>query len=103
MTHYYSLSHIPPTSHTSQSDFDKHLERAEAVKTVTTSPSSIPAAAAPRGNLNGPDVLQEASLLYKKQDLSLKDGQTIKYVCVLGVVHDGVVVACDCQNGTHSL
>lgn len=65
--------------HLPQSDFDKHLERAEAVKTVATSPASVPAAGPPPpGSLNGRDVLQEASVLYKKQDLSLKDGQTIK-------------------------
>lgn len=58
------------------SDHEKHTERAAAFQQAAAagpSPAQPTAAAAA-----AQDTISEAQLLYKKQDLSLRDGQTIK-------------------------
>jgi len=57
-----------------QSDHEKHAQRAKDVSSAANSAAS--------GNAIAPSIAQsDAATLYKKQDLSLKEGQTIK--CVL--------------------
>eukprot|EP00891_Asterochloris_glomerata_P006592 jgi/Astpho2/6592/Aster-04961 len=56
-------------------DHEKHVQRAKEVKQASTqaaAPQGSPAASAGRASST------EAAALYKKQDLSLKEGQTIK-------------------------
>lgn len=63
-----------------QQDHEKHVQRAKEVKQASTqaaAPQGSPAASAGRASST------EAAALYKKQDLSLKEGQTIKW----GAVH----------------
>ena len=58
-----------------QQDHEKHVQRAKEVKQASTQ------AAAPQGSpaaSPGQAPSTEAAALYKKQDLSLKEGQTIK-------------------------
>ena len=58
-----------------QQDHEKHVQRAREVKQASTqaaAPQGSPAASA------GQAPSTEAAALYKKQDLSLKEGQTIK-------------------------
>lgn len=58
-----------------QSDHEKQVQRAKEVKVAANSAAS--------GNSVAPALAQsDAATLYKKQDLSLKEGQTIKYVPV---------------------
>ena len=56
-----------------QSDHEKHMQRAKEVTSAASSAAS--------GSSMAPAIAQsDAATLYKKQDLSLKEGQTIKYV-----------------------
>lgn len=56
-----------------QSDHEKQVQRAKEVKVAANSAAS--------GNSIDPALAQsDAATLYKKHDLSLKEGQTIKYV-----------------------
>ena len=55
-----------------QSDHEKHSQRAKEVTSAASSAAS--------GTSIAPSIAQsDAATLYKKQDLSLKEGQTIKY------------------------
>ena len=54
-----------------QSDHEKQVQRAKEVTSAASSAAS--------GNSMAPSIAQsDAATLYKKQDLSLKEGQTIK-------------------------
>ena len=56
-----------------QSDHEKQVQRAKEVSSAASSAAA--------GNSLAPSIAQsDAATLYKKQDLSLKEGQTIKYV-----------------------
>lgn len=55
-----------------QSDHEKQVQRAKEVKVAASSAAS--------GSSIAPNLAQsDAATLYRKQDLSLKEGQTIKY------------------------
>ena len=58
-----------------QSDHEKQVQRAKEVTSAASSAAS--------GSSMAPSIAQsDAATLYKKQDLSLKEGQTIKYACL---------------------